>query len=452
MQGMQGMQGVVHRAAVIEVLSAALQAADPYRAICDTLASGQVAALLGSAARVYVVGAGKAGVPMARAVEDALNGRIAAGLVVVKEGYAGDAGAGTGSEASLGRINIVEAGHPVPDRRGVEATRRLLAIVAGAGRGDLVLCLISGGGSALLALPVEGITLEDLQATTQLLLRAGATIGELNAVRKHLSQVAGGQLARRAAPARVLALILSDVVGSPLDVIASGPTAPDPTTYADALAVLARYDLTQKVPPAVLKWLQAGASGHVADTPKPGDPVFANVTNMVIASNVTAVEAAAARARDMGFDTLIASTYLEGEAREAGRVLAAVAKEVAAYARPVNRHGCVLFGGETTVTVRGSGIGGRNSELALGAALALDGWGPDLVVASLATDGGDGTSPVAGAVADGTTISRARALGLDAHAALARNDSYTFWAQLGDAIITGPTGTNVNDVMAVFVF
>jgi hydroxypyruvate reductase len=215
---------------------------------------------------------------------------------------------------------------------------------------------------------------------------------------------------------------------------------------------LARYDLTQKVPPAVLKWLQAGASGHVADTPKPGDPVFANVTNMVIASNVTAVEAAAARARDMGFDTLIASTYLEGEAREAGRVLAAVAKEVAAYARPVNRHGCVLFGGETTVTVRGSGIGGRNSELALGAALALDGWGPDLVVASLATDGGDGTSPVAGAVADGTTISRARALGLDAHAALARNDSYTFWAQLGDAIITGPTGTNVNDVMAVFVF
>ncbi len=291
-----------------------------------------------------------------------------------------------------------------------------------------------------------------MQATTQLLLRAGATIGELNAVRKHLSQIAGGQLARRAAPARVLALILSDVVGSPLDVIASGPTAPDPTTYADALAVLDRYNLAQKVPPAVLKWLRAGASGHAADTPKPDDPVFANVTNMVIASNVTAVEAAAARARDMGFDTLIASTYLEGEAREAGRALAAVAKEVAVYARPVNRPGCVLFGGETTVTVRGNGIGGRNSELALGEALALDGWGPDLVVASLATDGGDGTSPGAGAVADGTTISRAGALGLDAHAELARNDSYTFWAQLGDAIITGPTGTNVNDVMAVFVF
>jgi hydroxypyruvate reductase len=448
----------MHKDVVMDVFGAALRAVDPYHAVLQALRSEQVARLLDGAGAIYVLGAGKAGAAMARAVEDALNGRITGGLVVVKEGYATTAIA-TATDAGIGgapleRVRIVEAGHPVPDDRGASAAAHMLQMASEAGRrlDAVVLCLISGGGSALLSLPVEGVSLADLQTTTQLLLRAGATIVELNAVRKHLSRVAGGQLARAAAPAPVLSLILSDVVGSPLDVIASGPTAPDPTTYADALAVLERYGLISKVPTPVLAWLRKGAAGHLPETPKPGAPLFDNVTNIVVADNITAVEGAARRARELGLDALVISTYVEGEAREVGKVLASVAKEVAAHGRPVKRPGCVLFGGETTVTVRGCGVGGRNCELTLAAALALDGWGADVVVASLATDGGDGISPGAGAIADGTTISRARALGLDAHAALADNDSYTFWERLGDAIVTGPTGTNVNDLMAAFVF
>jgi hydroxypyruvate reductase len=334
----------------------------------------------------------------------------------------------------------------------VQQTSEILAIVDGAADGDLVLCLISGGGSALLTAPADGLSLEDVQAVTGLLLRAGATINELNAVRKHLSQVSGGQLARRAAPAHVVSLILSDVAGSPLDVIASGPTAPDPTTFEDAWSVIERYGLADLLPEGVTMRLVRGIRGEILETPKPGDPVFDRVENRSVASNVLAVEAAAARARELGLEAIIGSTHLEGEAREVGVVLAGVAKEIATHGRPVRRPGCVLFGGETTVTVRGDGVGGRNTELALGAALALEGWGPDLVVASLATDGGDGLSPSAGAIADGTAIERGRSLGLDAHDSLARNDSYTYWAALGDAIMTGPTGTNVNDVMGVFVF
>ncbi|HYO48912.1 MAG TPA: glycerate kinase [Chloroflexia bacterium] len=433
---------MLHRDVVLDVLGAALAAVDPYRAVLRALQSTQV----GDARRVYVLGAGKAGAAMSRAAEEAFGERIAGGLVLVKDGH------GMPGGEQLERIELVEASHPIPDRRGVGATGRLLEIADSAGEDDLVVCLISGGGSALLTAPAKGISLEDVQATTQLLLRAGATINELNAVRKHLSQVAGGLLARRAAPAEVLSLILSDVTGSPLDVIASGPTAPDSTTYANALVVLERYDLAGKVPHAVLDRMRLGAEGTLPETPKPGDTLFERVSNHIVASNVIAVEAAASRAEEMGFDTSIMSTYVEGEAREVGKVLAGIAKEVAAYGRPVRRPGCVLFGGETTVTVRGSGVGGRNTELALSAAIELEGMGPDIVVASLATDGGDGTSPSAGAIADGTAIARATALGHDAQAALASNDSYTFWAALGDAIITGPTGTNVNDVMAVFVF
>ena len=318
---------------------------------------------------------------------------------------------------------------------------------------DLVLCLISGGGSALLTLPAEDIALEEVQTVTGLLLRAGATINELNAVRKHLSDVSGGQLARIASPARVLSLILSDVTGSPLDVIASGPTVPDPTTFADALAVLARYGIIESVSGgARVGRLRAGTAGDIAETPKPGDPLFANVTNVLVASNVLAVEAAAARAREMGLNASIVSTYLEGEARVVGRVLAGIAREVVEYGRPVERPACLLFGGETTVTVRGDGVGGRNTELALSAALALDGLGPSALIASLATDGGDGASPSAGGMVDGTTLDRGRAAGLDAQAFLDNNDSYTYLSSLGDDIMTGPTGTNVNDIMAVFVF
>lgn len=437
--------GVKHKSQVMDVFLAALQAVDPYMAVTHSLD----ALLPGiDAAHVYVVGAGKAGAAMSRATEDTLGDRITAGIVVVKDGHSGP----RRDNEPEPRVRLVEAGHPVPDIRGVQAANSVREMAARAGEDDLVICLISGGGSALLASPAEGIDLEDLQTTTGLLLRAGATINELNAVRKHLSSLSGGQLARSAHPARVVSLILSDVTGCPLDVIASGPTAPDPTTYADALDVLGRYRLKGQIPPAALDRLQRGAAGDFPETPKHSDPVFEHVENAIVASNLIAVEAAAEYARRLGLNTAIMSTYLEGEAKEAGIVLAGLAKEVAGHNRPQPRPACLLFGGETTVTVRGEGVGGRNTELALGAAIALQGMGQDVVVAAFASDGGDGTSPAAGAIADGTSIDRGKALGLDAARALLDNDSYTYWAALGDAIITGPTGTNVNDLAAVFVF
>jgi glycerate 2-kinase len=425
---------------VLSVLGAALEAADPYRAVVWSLQDNPLPTYSG---RVFVVGAGKAGAAMLRAVEDVLGEGIAGGLVIVKDGHL--------PPELPRRVRLAEASHPVPDERGARHTAEVLRIAEEAGEGDLLVCLVSGGGSALLAAPAEGLTLAELGETTSLLLRAGATINELNAVRKHLSAVAGGQLARAAHPARVVSLILSDVTGSPLDVIASGPTAPDPITFADAWSVVERYGLVEVLPGGVSERLRRGVRGEIPDTPKPDDPLFSRVENRLVASNVLAVEAAAARARELGFDTLIGSTYLEGEAREVGRALASIAKEIAASGRPVGRPGCVMFGGETTVTVRGDGVGGRNTELALGAAAALVGWGPGVLVASLATDGGDGSSPSAGAVVDGTTVARGLQLGLDPHSALARNDSYTYLSHLGDALMTGPTGTNVNDVMAVFV-
>ncbi len=442
---MKPKEGVIYRDTVMSVLNAALKAADPYLVTLETLRSKLdiIAKITG---RIYIVGAGKAGAAMSRAAEEVFGERIASGLVIVKEGHSETGG------LPLSRIALVEAGHPVPDTRGVRATLRLLDIVHGAGKDDLVVCLISGGGSALLTSPVESVTLEDVQSVTRLLLHSGATINELNAVRKHLSIISGGQLAKAAAPARVLSLILSDVTGSPLDVIASGPTAPDPTTYADALQIIDRYGILSEIPVSIVARIEDGISGKRSETPKPGNALFDGVTNLLIASNVIAIEAAANRARSLGMDTLIATTFLEGEAREIGKALAGIGKEVFTHGRPVRRPGCILFGGETTVTVRGGGTGGRNTELALAAALALEGWGPDIVVASLATDGGDGTSPSAGAIADGTTISRGQILGIDAHAALVQNDSYAYWHTLGDAIMTGPTGTNVNDVMAVFIF
>jgi glycerate 2-kinase len=459
--------GVLHKAAVMDVLDVALAAVDPYRAVLKALTTHPDAlkslARLAPEGNIYVVGAGKAGAAMGRATGDALSERISAGLVIVKdersdlnEGSPAQSAIPNAQRAPESAIRVVEASHPVPDSRGVAATQELVSLVERAGEGDLVVCLISGGGSALLTLPAEGIGLEDVQAVTDLLLRAGATINELNAVRKHLSSVSGGQLARIASPARVLSLILSDVAGSPLDVIASGPTAPDTTTFADSLAVLARRandgDWERKVPSCVLDRLRSGAAGGLPETPKPGDHLFANVTNVLVGSNVVAVEAAASRADALGFNTAIISTYLEGEARVVGQVLAGVAREVVEYGRPLARPACLLFGGETTVTVRGDGVGGRNTEVALGAALALDGLGPDVVVVSLATDGGDGTSPGAGGIVDGTTIDRGRVAGLDALDALHNNDSYTYFSSLGDAIMIGPTGTNVNDIMGIFVF
>ncbi|MBC7250376.1 MAG: glycerate kinase [Anaerolineae bacterium] len=397
--------------------------------------------------RVFVVGGGKAGAPMAAAVEEVLGERITAGAVNVKHGYTLSA---AGQEPAS-RIQIVEAGHPVPDEAGRQGAEHIAQMLTGLGERDLVLVLISGGGSALLPLPCEGISLADVQALTNTLLRCGATINEINAVRKHISQIKGGQLARLAYPATVVALILSDVVGNPLDVIASGPTVPDPTTFAEAWAVLERYGIVDEVPGSIVSRLRAGLAGQVPETPKPGDPVFTRVQNVIVGSNEIAAQAAVDEAREQGFSALLLSTFIEGEAREVARVFAGIAKGMAQHGWPLKPPACLVAGGETTVTIRGRGKGGRNQELALAAALAIDGW-QNVAVVGLATDGTDGPTDAAGAIAWGDTVTRARARGLDAAAYLANNDAYHFFQALGDLIITGPTNTNVNDLIFVFVF
>ena len=385
--------------------------------------------------RVLVVGAGKASAPMAQALAEALGDRLSGGWVNVKYGY----------ELAVPGITVYPAGHPVPDEASVQGTREIGRLLETAGERDLVLCAISGGGSALMTLPAPGLDLADFQAMTQALLRSGATINELNALRKHLDGVKGGGLARLAAPATLVALLLSDVVGNPLDVIASGPTVPDTTTFEDACAVVDRYGLWDALPPAMTERLRAGRAGEIPDTPKAGDPLFERVQTVVVASNSQAAEAALVKARELGFHTLLLSTYVEGEAREVGRVCAAIARELAREGRPLPRPACVVLGGETTVTVRGQGRGGRNQELALAAIPALAGL-DDVLLLTVATDGSDGPTDAAGAFADGTSLSRAEALGLDPLAYLANNDAYTFFERLGDLLITGPTRTNVNDL------
>ncbi len=433
------------RRAAAQILEQALRAADPRAAIEQILrVEGDAVVIAGKTyplpadGRVVVVGAGKAGAPMAQAVEDILGDRVTAGVVAVK----------TGHTAPLRRIRLREAGHPLPDDAGVAAAEEILALLAGLGPDDLVICLISGGGSALLPLPRPGLTLADMIRTTDLLLRSGADITEVNTVRKHLSRIAGGQLARAAAPARLATLVVSDIVGSPLDAIASGPTVPDPTTYAMALGVLEKYGLTDQVPAVVLATLRRGEAGAQPETPKPGDPAFARTHVVIVTDNAAAARAAHAAAADLGFHTVLLSTCLEGEAREVGRMLAGIAREIATTGHPVPRPACIVAGGETTVTVTGTGRGGRNQEVVLGAARPLDSL-PDVLVVSFATDGSDGPTDAAGAVADGTTLARARAKGLDPVRHLARNDAYPFLDALGDLIRTGPTNTNVNDLMLI---
>ncbi len=432
---------------VARILRSALTAVDPERAVRKfvqrrktTLRIGRRSYDLKRIHRIFVVGAGKAGAPMAAALESILGDRITAGIVNVKYGYT----------QPVMRVQLVEAGHPLPDEAGRRGAEGILELLAGARSDDLVICVLSGGGSALLPVPAPPVTLEQKVETTALLLRSGATIQEINTVRKHLSAVKGGGLARAAAPARLAAIVLSDVIGDPIDAIASGPAAPDPTTYADALAILERYGLEDRVAPAVLQRLRDGAAGRVPETAKPGDPVFARVQSVIVGSNRAAASAAVRQAAALGYRSLLLTTCLEGEAREAARVLAGVGRSTRLARIPHAPPACVIAGGETTVTVRGGGKGGRCQEFTLSAALAIDGW-PDVVVAAFGTDGTDGPTDAAGAVADGTTAERARRAGLNARRALAANDAYPFFSALGDLIVTGPTNTNVNDLYLVLV-
>jgi hydroxypyruvate reductase len=433
----------------LAILRAALQAADPAEAIRRALVlRGNVLAVgtrsydLRTCEHIYVVGAGKASAAMAFALEDMLGERITAGWINVKDGYT----------APTRRITIHEAGHPLPDTRSVAGSAQIAALVRQAGEKDLVIALISGGGSALMTLPVEGITLSDMEQLTQALLRCGATINEMNAIRKHIEQLKGGQLVRLAHPARVIALILSDVIGSPLDVIASGPTSPDPTTFADAHAVLHKYGLLQNVPGSIVQHLRRGMANQEPETPKAqAAGVWPRAQNVVIASNEHAVQAAVVEAQRLGFNTLLLSAFVEGEAREVAKVLGAVAKEIVHSGRPVPRPACIVAGGETTVAVRGHGLGGRNQELALSAALSIAGL-DNVAILSLGTDGTDGPTDAAGAIATGRTLTRAAEKGLQPLDSLADNDTYHFFQSLGDLVITGPTNTNVNDLMFVFAF
>ncbi len=433
---------------MMKVLAAALKAVDPAQAVRNCvrregarLQVGDCAYDLYSYRRILVVGAGKASGPMAQALEEILGDRLAGGVVNVKEGYA----------VPTHRIELIEAAHPVPDESGVRGTERILQLAEEAGADDLVFCLISGGGSALMELPVEDITLDDLQQLTDLLLRSGATINEVNTIRKHISQVKGGGLARAAAPATLIALILSDVVGNPLDFIASGPTVPDTTTFQDAWSLLEKFRLQDAIPQTVRAQLERGLSQEIPDTPKEGDPIFARTASVLVGSNEIAARAALDAATKLGYNSILVTTWVEGEAREVAKVMAGVAKGLIRHHSPLSPPACLIFGGETTVTVRGEGKGGRNQEMALAAALALDGW-ENVAVMAVGTDGTDGPTDAAGGIADGTVLARARALGLDPLAYLDHNDSYHFLQQTGALLVTGPTNTNVNDLILVYAF
>lgn len=420
-------------------VEAAIRAVEPEGLVAAFLAGHPE--LVAASGKIQVAGIGKAAAAMARGARRALGHRLAGGVLIVPAGGEGEAPAG---------FEVHGGGHPVPTAEGVEGAEAIRRLAAAAGEGDLLLALISGGGSALMTLPPEGVARAEVGETTGALLRAGATIGELNCVRKHLDRLKGGRLAREARPARVLALVLSDVVGDPLDVIASGPVSPDPTTFAGAIEVLERRRVWAGAPPAVRRHLEAGRRGKVPESPKPGDPCFAGVEVDVVGSNRMAAAAAREEATRRGYATLLLSTRVTGEAREVGRVLAAIGREAAASGNPLPPPACLVAAGETTVTVIGGGRGGRNQEVALGAALALAG-ASGVLVAAAGTDGIDGPTDAAGALAAGDTVARAREAGLDPDRALADNDAYPLFAALGDLVTTGPTGTNVMDLYLVLV-
>jgi glycerate 2-kinase len=422
----------------LDIFRSCVASVDPREVVVRALAG--LADEIGEHRRVYVAGLGKAALPMVEAAHEVMGDRISGCVAVTKYGH-GD---------SAARFEIIEAGHPIPDENGAAATGRIIDMVTGRSPDDLVLVLISGGGSALTSLPAEGLSLADLALTNRLLIESSADIHEINAVRKHLSAFSGGRLAQYARPARVVSLILSDVVGDDMSAIASGPTAPDPTTFADATDVLARYGLSGRVPAAVVRHLAAGVKSLVPETPKPNDPVFDGVTNTIVGNAAAALTAAHRRAGDLGYEPLVLSSSFAGDTHELARFHAAVAREVSRYGRPIAPPACLISGGETTVSVTGSGVGGRNTECALAFAREAEG-APGVFGLFCGSDGTDGPTDAAGAFAAFDTVARGREKGLDAAAYLENNDSYTFFRALDDLIVTGPTRTNVMDIRLVFI-
>ena len=435
-----------------EIFQASVEAVNPYQAVRRFVRVEGDRLLLGAEARdrleldlgmydrIGIVGAGKATAPMAKAVEDLFGSRIHKGMINVKYGFT----------QPLEFTEIIEAGHPVPDRNGEQGTKKILDFLETAGKKDLIFSLISGGGSALLPLPVGDISLKEKQDLTRSLLACGASIDEINAVRKHISVSKGGQMARAAAPATTVNLMLSDVVGDKMDVIASGPFTPDRSTFHDVTDIINKYDL-KDIPSTIRDHLKAGAEGRIQETPKADDPVFKRVFNFIVGSNILALESAEEKAKSLGYKTLILSSTVEGETREVALVHTAIAKEIVKTGRPFPPPICVISGGETTVTIRGNGLGGRNQEFGLAAALDLEGLPPRVVVLSGGTDGNDGPTDAAGAIVDPLTVKRGKDAGAVAFDFLDDNDAYPFLKKTGDLLFTGPTNTNVMDVRLVLV-
>jgi len=429
------------------IFEASLAAADPILLVRRSLQldgailqAGKRLYDLARYSNLYVVGAGKAAAKMARAVEALLDERIAGGIVIVKHGHS----------IPLKKLKIVEAGHPIPDPAGIKATEAIIRLLRRTQKNDLILCLVSGGASALLSCPVVGLSLQDKQRTTQALLNCGARIQEVNAIRKHISGIKGGRLAELAYPSTVLSLILSDVIDDSMDNIGSGPTAPDSSTFADCLSIIDRYGVGDMIPLAVTTFLKKGAAGEIADTPKADNPIFQQVQNLLIGNNQLALVAAKEKAQALGYNTLILSSSVEGEAARVAIDHVVSARDVLSSSSPVRPPACIISGGETTVTIRGAGLGGRNQEFALAAALEIDGLN-GIVVLSGGTDGTDGPTDAAGGIVDGTTVQRARDQGLNARSYLERNDSYPLLKAVGDLLITGPTLTNVMDLRLILI-
>jgi hydroxypyruvate reductase len=426
------------------LLEVGLEAADPEKAIRKTLQlEGQMLHVgtrrydLSRYNRLICVGAGKASGRMAQAVEQQLGKWLEGGVVIVKDGYG----------CRTRTIQIRQAGHPTPDKRSERAGKEILGLIRSLTPDDLLLVLLSGGASSLLVAPTKQITLADKQKTTRLLLQSGASIHEVNVVRKHLSAIKGGRLAE-ASSATIIGLLLSDVIGNEVSTIGSGPTVADPSTYHDARRILESYDLWKRIPQSVLVHLQEGIRGMVPETPKPGSRIFRRTYHHILGDNRLAVEGLAKKANAIGLPSLILTTSLTGEAREAGKMVGAVAREIHFFGRPIKRPACLIWGGELTVTVRGTGKGGRAQEFALSAATEISGL-PNVFVAGFGTDGADGSREAAGAVVDGRTLARAKPYRLDPEKVLQRNDSYSFFKKVGGHIVTGSTGTNVNDIYLV---
>ena len=389
---------------------------------------------------IYIVGGGKAGAPMAKAMEDILGEKISEGLVIVKYGH--------GEETR--KVKVLEAAHPIPDENGVQHTKELLNLLKRTQENDLVVCLLSGGGSALMIAPAEGVKLQEKQELTRHLLECGASIDEINTLRKHVSAIKGGRLAKAACPSTVICLILSDVVGDDLSTIASGPTYPDGTTFSDCLEILERYRIKEKVSKTITAYLQMGCENQEEETLKKGNPALEKTENIIVGSNIQALQSARAKAETLGFNTLILSSSIEGETKDVAKVHAAIAKEIIASENPIKKPACILSGGETTVKIGGTGKGGRNQEFALTAAIEIEGI-KGVTILCAGTDGNDGPTDAAGAIVDGDSISRALKKGLKVRDFLDNNDSYNFFSIQGDLLKTGPTKTNVMDLRILLV-